>query len=207
MHDEIDVSIPPLGLAGELILPDGHQSIIVFAHGSGSSRNSPRNRAAANALADAGFGALLLDLLTDEEARAHVNVFGIDVLADRLVAATDWIRRQPRYRNVAIGLFGSGTGAAAALKAAALRPGDISSLVFRAGRLDLAEDHLRQVTASTLLIVGGNDQSALKVNREAMRNLGGPARLSIVPGATHLFEEPGAMGTVIRLTVDWFSSH
>jgi dipeptidyl aminopeptidase/acylaminoacyl peptidase len=207
MHEAIDVSIPPHNLAGELVLPDGHRSIVLFAHGSGSSRRSPRNRKVAMALADAGFGALLVDLLTESEAEDRVNAFDIDLLADRLTSAVDWIANQPRYRDIRIGLFGSSTGAAAALKTAARRPNKVSCIVSRGGRPDLAGSELQSVKAPTLLIVGSADGPVLRLTDQALRNLSCPTRLAIVPNATHLFEEPGAMETVVRLAVDWFSEH
>lgn len=205
MYETIAVSIPPHHLAGDLILPDGHRTIILFAHGSGSSRHSPRNRKAALALADAGFGALLIDLLTEAEAGDRTNVFDIDLLADRLTSAIDWIGNQPRYRDLRICLFGSSTGAAAAIRAAARRPDKIAGIVSRGGRPDLAGDELARVRAPTLLIVGGADEPVLRLNKQALQELSCPARLAIVPNATHLFEEPGAMEAVIRLAVDWFS--
>jgi len=207
MHESFSVSIPPAGLVGDLIVPDGHEAIIIFVHGSGSSRRSAGDLHMAHVLADAGFGALLLDLLTEDEARDQVSVLNIDLLADRVLAAIDWIRAQPRYRSIRLGLLGSGTGVAAAIKAAALRPAAIFCLVSRSGRVDLAGEHLRRLKAPTLLIVGGEDEPAVGSNSKALPLLGGGCRLSIVPGATHLFEEPGAMDAVIKLAIDWFSSH
>jgi len=206
MTETVPVSIPPLDLAGELMLPDGQHSIVIFAHGSGSSRLSPRNRQVAQALVDAGFGVLLFDLLTEAEA-VRSNIFDIDLLAGRLISAIDWIRSQPRYRRDRVALFGASTGAAAALKAAAARPETVASVVSRGGRPDLAGEALPFVKAPTLLIVGGNDEPVLTLNRKAMQQLGGQARLQVIPEATHLFEEPGALGMVARYAIDWFASH
>ncbi len=207
MHESITVSIPPVDLAGDLIVPDGHEAIIIFVHESGSSRCGAHDLAMAHVFADAGFGALLLDFLAEGEARDHTSVLDVDLLADRVLAAIDWIRAQPRYRSIRLGLFGSGKGAAAAVKAAALRPGAIFSLVSCSGRPDLAGEHLRRIKAPTLLIVGGDDESVVTLNSKSLPLLGGAGRLSIVPGATHLFKEPGAMDAVIKLTIDWFSTH
>lgn len=206
MTETVPVLIPPLDLAGELMLPDGQHSIVIFAHGSGSSRLSPRNRQVAQALVDAGFGVLLFDLLTEAEA-VRANIFDIDLLAGRLISAIDWIRSQPRYRHERVALFGASTGAAAALKAAAARPESVTSVVSRGGRPDLAGEALPLVKASTLLIVGGNDEPVLTLNRKAMLQLGGQARLRVIPEATHLFEEPGALDMVARYAIDWFASH
>jgi len=206
MTETVPVLIPPLDLAGELMLPDGQHSIVIFAHGSGSSRLSPRNRRVAQALVDAGFGVLLFDLLTEPEA-VRANIFDIDLLAGRLISAIDWIRSQPRYRGDRVALFGASTGAAAALKAAAARPEAVASVVSRGGRPDLAGEALPLVKAPTLLIVGGNDEPVLTLNRKAMLQLGGQARLRVVPKATHLFEEPGALEMVTRYAVDWFAAH
>ena len=206
MTETVPVLIPPLDLAGELMLPDGQHSIVIFAHGSGSSRLSPRNRRVAQALVDAGFGVLLFDLLTEPEA-VRANIFDIDLLAGRLISAIDWIRSQPRYRGDRVALFGASTGAAAALKAAAARPEAVASVVSRGGRPDLAGEALPLVKAPTLLIVGGNDEPVLTLNRKAMLQLGGQARLRVVPKATHLFEEPGTLEMVTRYAVDWFAAH
>ena len=206
MTETVPVLIPPLDLAGELMLPDGQHSIVIFAHGSGSSRLSPRNRQVAQALVDAGFGVLLFDLLTEAEA-VRENIFDIDLLARRLISTIDWIRSLPRYRNDRVALFGASTGAAAALKAAAARPEAVISVVSRGGRPDLAGEALPLVKAPTLLIVGGIDEPVLTWNRKAMLQLGGQARLRVIPGATHLFEEPGALDMVARYAIDWFASH
>lgn len=199
------VIIPPLHLAGDLRSPVSPFAVVIFAHGSGSSRFSPRNQQVARALADAGMASLMLDLLTEDEARLRTNVFDIELLASRVVAAIDWVRSQPGLLRLPIGLFGASTGAAAALQAAALRPADVAAVVSRGGRPDLAEEALDRVSAPTLLIVGGADEPVLSWNRQAQRRLGGPSRLDVIPGATHLFEEPGALDEVIRLAVAWFA--
>lgn len=206
MFESTSVHIPPLGLEGELIQPDGHASIIIFAHGSGSSRHSPRNRRVAETLAEAGFGALLFDLLTEGETADRRNVFDIPLLAERLVQAIDWIASHPRYRHMPIGLFGASTGAAAALTASVLRPDKVYSVVSRGGRPDLAASALPGVRAPTLLIVGERDAAVIDLNREALARVSARAKLSIVPGASHLFEEPGALEEVARLAIDWFSN-
>lgn len=198
------VRIPPVGLEADLGIPAGARGVVVFAHGSGSSRFSPRNRSVAEALQDAGFATVLLDLLTEDEAQDRANVFDIDRLGERLVDAVDWTAALPDLLGAPIGLFGASTGAAAALQAAARRPELVRAVVSRGGRPDLAMDHLGQVTAPTLLIVGGRDEPVLTWNRQAQRALAGPSRLEVVPGATHLFEEPGALQEVVRLAIAWF---
>lgn len=200
------VLIPPLGLEGELRLPAVPFGLVVFAHGSGSSRHSPRNRRVAAALADAGLATLLFDLLTVVEAGDRDNVFDIDLLADRLVNAIDWVGLQPELSALPLGLFGASTGAAAALIAAARRPEAVAAVVSRGGRPDLAEAAAGRVRAPTLLIVGGDDTPVIGLNRLAQARLRCPNRLEIVPGASHLFEEPGALEAVTRLTIDWFAS-
>lgn len=201
------VLVPPRDLPGELIVPTRPAGLVIFAHGSGSSRLSPRNRQVAEALVAGGMAVLLFDLLTGAEARDRTNVFDIDLLAGRLVEAVDWARTLPGAATLPIGLFGASTGAAAALKAAARRPGVVRTVVSRGGRPDLAGEALPAVTAPTLLIVGGDDEPVVGLNRQARARLGGPSRLDIVPGATHLFEEPGALETVSRLALDWFAGH
>jgi len=196
------VAIPPVGLPGELRRVPRPAGIVIFAHGSGSSRLSPRNRQVAEALAEVGLDTLLFDLLTGDEAADRANVFDIDLLAGRLVDAIDWVRAQPALAALPVGLFGASTGAAAA--------GHDGGDRFRpdgGGRPDLAADALDRVSAPTLLIVGSDDEPVLGWNREAGRRLGGPASLVVVPGATHLFEEPGAMDQVIRIAGDWFADH
>jgi len=200
-----------VALQGDLAVPDGSRGIVVFAHGSGSSRLSPRNRHVAAALREARLGTLLMDLLTvDEEAvdarTGHLR-FDIDLLAGRLVAATDWLVSEPATAALAIGYFGASTGAGAALVAAAERPDVIRAIVSRGGRPDLAGAALGRVKAPTLLIVGGHDEPVIEMNRDAMARMRAPVQLEIVPGATHLFEEPGTLETVARLAREWFARH
>jgi dienelactone hydrolase len=195
-------------LEGDLVLPDDALGIVVFAHGSGSSRHSPRNRQVAAALNRAGIGTLLLDLLTPAEEQLDLltreHRFDIGLLARRVVGTIDWLRLGPAA-SLPIGLFGASTGAAAALVAAAVRPGDVAAVVSRGGRPDLAGDALPRVQAPTLLIVGGADLQVLQLNRRALEELGAAEkRLEVVPGATHLFEEPGALEQVARLAAGWF---
>jgi putative phosphoribosyl transferase len=200
----------PVYLEGNLDLPDHPQGIVLFAHGSGSSRRSPRNRAVAQALVRAGLGTFLFDLLTAEEERFDVATaeyrFDIDLLAKRLVEATDWTSNQPATRALTIGYFGASTGAAAALVAAAHRPQVIRAVVSRGGRPDLAGTSLPEVRAPSLLIVGGEDRAVLALNRQAASSLA-EAKIAIVPGAGHLFEEPGALEEVARLASDWFRTY
>ena len=198
-------------LDGDLTMPVGSGAIVVFAHGSGSSRHSPRNRYVAEVLNTAGLGTLLMDLLTmDEEAvdeRTRDFRFDIDLLAERLVAATDWLAAGATTRDLALGYFGASTGAGAALVAAAQRPDLVRAVVSRGGRPDLAGAALGGVKAPTLLIVGGLDRIVIDMNRDAMTRLRGEVRLEIVPGASHLFEEPGTLALVARLATDWFARH
>ncbi len=207
----VTVSAGAVVLGGDLAIPEGSRGIVLFAHGSGSSRHSPRNRYVAQVLRDGGLATLLIDLLTaDEEAidlrTAHLR-FDIGLLAGRLVGATDWLMRNSDTRDLRIGYFGASTGAGAALVAATERPQAIGAIVSRGGRPDLAGPVLPRVEAPTLLIVGGNDVPVIRMNREALALLRAEARLEIVPGATHLFEEPGALEAVARLARDWFQRH
>jgi len=198
------VSIPPLGMEGDLTVPERAQGLVIFAHGSGSSRLSPRNRAVASALGQAGLATLLFDLLLEPEAADRAKVFDIGLLCERLVDAVDWAARQPALRGCGLGLFGASTGAAAALCAAAERPALVRAVVSRGGRPDLAGPALAQVRAPTRLIVGGDDQQVLTLNDQAFRRMNCVKRIDIVPGATHLFEEPGALERVTELARDWF---
>ena len=200
-----EVRIPPLGLEGTLALPAGARAVVAFAHGSGSSRRSPRNRRVAAALGSRGLGTLLFDLLTEEEAVDRV--FDIPLLAERLLDATRWLAEQSETRALRIGYFGASTGAAAALVAAARAERDIGAVVSRGGRPDLAGSGLARVRAPTLLIVGGRDAGVLDLNRAALAALRCEKELAIVPGATHLFEEPGALDEVIELAGSWFTAH
>ncbi len=198
-----------VALAGDLTMPRVPQGLVVFAHGSGSSRLSPRNRRVAEELVNGGFGTLLFDLLTREEeyaerATRHLR-FDVELLASRLVETIAWIERQPSLARLPLGLFGASTGAAAALIAAARV--DVDAVVSRGGRPDLAGEALPRVHAPTLLIVGGNDPQVLELNRTAFRRLQCESSLRIVAGATHLFEEPGALDEVTRLATAWFYEH
>lgn len=207
------VRIPAGGVevAGDLIVPPGARGIVVFAHGSGSSRHSPRNRYVAEVLREAGLGTLLMDLLTPEEEREDQWTgrfrFDVELLASRLVAATDWLAGRAHTRELRVGYFGASTGAAAALLAAADRPERVGAIVSRGGRPDLAGPALGRVRAPTLLIVGSLDRSVIELNRRALAQLAAPADLVIVPGASHLFEEPGTLEEVARLAADWFTRH
>lgn len=198
-----------VAVEGDLRLPENAGGLIVFAHGSGSSRFSSRNRQVAEALDAAGFATLLLDLLTREEdtvdARTREFRFDIPRLARRVRAAAEWTRLQPTLRTLPLGYFGASTGAAAALIAAAERPDLCAAVVSRGGRPDLAGGALPRVTAPTLLIVGGEDDEVIELNRIAMRQMLAPVKLDIIPGATHLFEEPGTLEEVSRLASQWFS--
>jgi pimeloyl-ACP methyl ester carboxylesterase len=212
LRDEtITIPVDGSAVVGDLVVPDHAHGLVIFAHGSGSSRFSSRNRAVAAGLQHGGMGTLLLDLLTAAEERVDVVTrqyrFDIERLAVRLVSATDWARTQPDLRDLPIGYFGASTGAAAALIAAARRPDEVAAVVSRGGRPDLAGEALRGVRAPTLLIVGGNDEVVLELNRAAQRQLGRLGVVEIVPGATHLLEEPGALEEVTRLAADWFGSH
>jgi putative phosphoribosyl transferase len=188
-------------------VPDGATAIVVFAHGSGSSRHSPRNRYVASVLNAAGLGTLLFDLLTPAEEHDRANVFDIPLLAQRLVDVTAWLRTQPEGRDAAIGYFGASTGAGAALWAAARPESDVRAVVSRGGRPDLAAPKLGDVRAPTLLIVGGDDTMVLGLNREAQAQMRCETRVSVVPGASHLFEEPGTLRLAAELARDWFVHH
>jgi putative phosphoribosyl transferase len=205
METGVTIPVGPADLDGDLVLPEEAGSVVLFAHGSGSSRRSPRNRFVAERLQDAGLGTLLFDLLTPIEADDRANVFDVYMLAERLVKATEWVRE--RHGGLRIGYFGASTGAAAALWAAAAPELRIGAVVSRGGRPDLAADRLPEVTAPTLLIVGGHDELVVDLNQRAERLLGGPSQLAIVPGATHLFEEPGTLEAAADLARDWFIEH
>jgi putative phosphoribosyl transferase len=208
--EEREVRIPagPATLEGNLGIPEDARRVVLFAHGSGSGRHSPRNRYVAQALREARLATLLIDLLTLEEEEVDLYTrhlrFDIGLLAERLVSATDWLTQDPRRQDLRIGYFGASTGAGAALVAAAARPEAAGAIVSRGGRPDLAGDELSRVRAPTLLIVGGNDVPVIGMNREALAQLRAEKKLEIVPGATHLFEEPGALEEVARLAAGWF---
>ena len=201
------VSIGALALPGDLSVPERACGLVVFAHGSGSSRLSPRNRFVAEALHRRGLATLLFDLLTESEAADRANVFNIGLLAKRLLQAIDWAHRQTPLLGLPIGLFGASTGAAAALVTAAERPLDVSAVVSRGGRPDLALSELERVRAPTLLIVGAADLEVLELNRQAYAQLNCEKRLDLVPLATHLFEEEGALERVAELAREWFADH
>ena len=208
---EVRVLAGPVELEGSLGLPEGAEGVVLFAHGSGSGRHSPRNRYVAGVLLEAGLATLMIDLLTREEEEADLRTghlrFDIGLLAERLSGATDWLMHNPSTQNSRIGYFGASTGAGAALVAAAKRPREVGAVVSRGGRPDLAEDALPLVKAPTLLIVGGKDVHVIGMNKEALERLRVKKELKIVPGATHLFEEPGALEEVARLAADWFAHH
>jgi putative phosphoribosyl transferase len=204
---EVMVEAADVRLPGELALPAAARGVVVFAHGSGSSRHSPRNQFVAAMLQRAGVGTLLFDLLTEREEHQRSNVFDIELLAGRLAQATHWLHRQPAARNIGIGYFGASTGAAAALWAAAEPDVHVDAVVSRGGRPDLAMARLPSVRAPTLLIVGGHDGRVLEMNRVAQNYLHSECTVAVVPGATHLFEEPGALAAVAGLAADWFVAH
>jgi putative phosphoribosyl transferase len=205
--NSVTIPIGQLRLDGNLTVPHDAAGMVIFAHGSGSSRLSPRNIGVARSLNNAGLGTLLFDLLTESESSDRRNVFHIDVLTQRLVGVTRWVQDRPECKGMALGYFGASTGAAAALAAAALLPDTLSAVVSRGGRPDLAGSQLPSVRAATLLIVGGNDSVVLALNRTAQEKLRCENRLAIVPNATHLFEEAGALEAVARLACDWFTAH
>ncbi len=211
IHEAVRVDVGVVSIDGDLRVPDRAAGLVIFAHGSGSSRFSRRNRAVAGVLEAAGFGTLLLDLLTpDEESvdeRTREYRFDIDLLARRVVGATDWVQARPDLHHLPVAFFGASTGAAAALKAAAARPEIVRAVISRGGRPDLADEALPNVQAPTLLIVGGYDEPVIEMNREAMHRMRAPVELEIVPGATHLFEERGALEQVARLAADWCRRH
>src|SRR4051794_16993602 len=208
----VQVPAGPVTLEGNLALPAGARGVVLFAHGSGSSRHSPRNRYVAGVLQAAGLGTLLVDLLTAAEEQTDLRTrhlrFDIDLLAERLAGITDWLTTQPATQGWRVGYFGASTGGGAALVAAAARPQAVGAVVSRGGRPDLAgEGALGRVRAPTLLVVGGADTPVIALNRQAMAPMSAPVSLEIVPGATHLFEEPGTLEEVARLARDWFERH
>lgn len=203
----VQASVDSVLLEGELSLPAEVTGLVVFAHGSGSSRLSPRNNWVARSLRQAKLATFLFDLLTPEEDRAYETRFDIELLTRRLIGATRWVREQSEVRDLGIGYFGSSTGAAAALKAAAVLGPEVRAVVSRGGRPDLALEELDRVEAPTLLIVGGLDHPVLELNQQAFARLKGEKDLAIVSGATHLFEEPGALERVAELAASWFIRH
>ena len=206
LEKEVAIPVGPVKLGGFLVVPEDAKAVIAFAHGSGSSRFSPRNTYVARVLQKSGFATLLFDLLTKEEDLVYENRFNIDLLAQRLAGATAWLRSQPEVEGKPIGYFGASTGAAAALRAAAEDP-EIYAVVSRGGRPDLVLPYLPKVRAPTLLIVGGLDWVVLTLNEKAMEYLRCEKKLVVVPGASHLFEEPGKLDEVARLATEWFLKH
>jgi len=204
---EMALTLGSVTVGGHLSVPDGAAGIVVFAHGAGSSRHSPRNRHVAGVLNQAGLATLLFDLLTEREEVDRARVFDIELLAERLNGVTDWVRRQPGLAGLPIGYFGASTGAAAALVAAAALGDDIAAVVSRGGRPDLAGSRLPDVRSPTLLIVGGEDHLVLDLNRRARTSMRCTADLVVIPGATHLFEEPGTLDAAAEAATAWFSTH
>ncbi|KAB1193717.1 alpha/beta hydrolase [Haloferax sp. MBLA0076] len=203
------VTIPADGveLEGDLGIPTGASGLVVFAHGSGSSRKSPRNNYVADVIRERGVGTLLFDLLTEEEDQTYETRFDIPLLVERLLSATDWLRGRNDTRDLKIGYFGSSTGAAAALLAAAELGGQTDAVVSRGGRVDLAEERLSDVAAPTMFVVGGADEPVLSLNRDAYESLDCEKSLEVIPGAGHLFEGPGQLEDVADLAADWFETH
>jgi putative phosphoribosyl transferase len=207
MERQVEIPAGKRRLSGILKVPADAKGAVAFAHGSGSGRFSPRNQFVARVLQEAGLGTLLLDLLEEQEAEDREKVFDIELLAERLQSAADWLSQEPATHSLRLGYFGASTGAGAALVAAARKPAAVGAVVSRGGRPDLAADDLPVVQAPTLLIVGGNDDVVLKLNRQALRLLRCPKELAVVPGASHLFEEPGTLAEVARLAKEWFLRH
>ncbi len=209
--NEVHIAADSTTLDGNLTIPDGAIALVLFAHGSGSSRHSPRNQFVAHTLNNAGLATLLFDLLTPEEeaidVRTREHRFNIGLLAERLMHATKWAQQHEQTRDLRIGYFGSSTGGGAALVAAAQIPQDVAAVVSRGGRPDLAGEALAKVQAPTLLIVGGNDDIVIELNEQARDRMRCEVKLEIVPGATHLFEEPGALEKVAKLASHWFLLH
>jgi alpha-beta hydrolase superfamily lysophospholipase len=208
----VRIPVGAVDLEGDLAVPDGAAGVVLFAHGSGSSRHSPRNRRVAAELRAAGFATLLADLLTEGEEAAEARTghlrFDIELLAARLARAIDWLGQHPSTRDLPVGLFGASTGGGAALVAATRRPERVRAVVSRGGRPDLAREALGAVRCPTLLVVGGSDEVVLQLNEFALERLGSREKeLFVVPGATHLFEEPGALDAVAQVAADWFARH
>jgi len=203
----VHIQVGSVVLNGELVIPPQAKGVVVFAHGSGSSRHSPRNKFVAEELQKEGFGTLLFDLLTEKEDEIYETRFNIDLLTDRLIAATKWLKEQNQFANLKIGYFGASTGAAAALAAAAEFGSEISAVVSRGGRPDLAWSALEKVKSPTLLIVGGEDDVVIELNKKALEQLKAEKQLEIILGASHLFEEPGALEKVAALAASWFKRY
>jgi putative phosphoribosyl transferase len=211
VEESLHIPVADVVLEADVVIPDRPRGVVLFAHGSGSSRHSPRNRYVASELREAGLATILADLLTlaEEQRDAWTGElrFDIGLLSARVAAMTDWVTMYSRTEGLGVGLFGASTGAAAALVAAAERPEAVQAVVSRGGRPDLAGEYLDRVGQPTLLIVGGDDPVVIELNREALRRLPGEARLEIVPGASHLFAEPGTLERVAALARDWFLLH
>lgn len=203
----INIPIDSIELEGILVIPEGARGLVIFSHGAGSSRLSPRNNYVADVLNKADIATLLFDLLTEEEDRVYENRFDIPKLTKRLITVTEWTQKQEELKKMNIGYFGSSTGAASALNAAAALSKQIKAVVSRGGRPDLSMEYLPDVKAPTLLIVGGLDDRVIEMNEEALAALKSERKLEIVPGATHLFEEPGTLEQVAKLASDWFQNH
>jgi len=201
---EIDIPLSTVSLKGELVIPEHPIGIVIFSHGSGSSRSSPRNRAVAELIQQNGIGTFLFDLLTEPEDAIYENRFNIDLLASRLIQATEWLKQSKDSAGLPIGYFGASTGVASALRAAAYFEKEIKAVVSRGGRPDLAINVLHLVTAPTLLIVGQLDVPVIKMNKEAFDELKTIKEMKIIPGATHLFEEPGKLMEVAKLAISWY---
>lgn len=213
IHNKIDMKIPvgEVVVEGTLTLPPATKVVVLFAHGSGSSRFSTRNQYVAKEFNKATIGTLLFDLLTQEEEETDIVTaeyrFNIPLLAERLIGATEWLRNDPKTKRLAFGYFGASTGAAAALIAAAKLPSEISAVISRGGRPDLAGKYLSNVVAPTLLLVGGLDTEVIELNRQAMNQMKVEKKIVIIPGATHLFEEQGTLEEVAKVSIDWFLKH
>jgi putative phosphoribosyl transferase len=207
MERQVEIPAGRRRLSGILRVPQGAEAVVAFAHGSGSGRFSPRNQFVARVLEEGGLATLLLDLLEEEESEDREKVFDIELLAERLQSAADWLSQESDTSALRLGYFGASTGAGAALVAAARDPAAVGAVVSRGGRPDLARDYLSAVQAPTLLIVGGNDDVVIELNEQALRLLRCQKHLVIVPGATHLFEEPGTLEEVSRLAKEWFVRH
>jgi putative phosphoribosyl transferase len=207
VEDLVHVPIGSLTLEGALVIPERAQGLVLFAHGSGSSRHSPRNNFVARVLHAGGLGTLLIDLLTEKEDEVYETRFDINLLTKRLLLTTQWLQQQSHTSGLPIGYFGASTGAAAALKAAAAAGSLVQAVVSRGGRPDLAEPDLADVRAATLLMVGGEDDIVIDLNRQAYERLQAHKEMVIIPGATHLFEEPGTLEEVARLATDWFKNY
>lgn len=207
MHENLKIQLLDATLEGALVLPDGTTSLVIFSHGSGSSRFSPRNNFVAQQLQRRGIGTFLFDLLTEDEDRDYNNRFNIMLLSKRLADVTEKILRLPDIEGLPVGYFGASTGAASAMVAAIVLKNKIHAVVSRGGRPDLVMEQLSQVQVPTLLIVGGLDDDVIKLNKKAFNELSGEKRLEIIDGATHLFEEPGTLEQVAELSIDWFLQH